>query len=116
MPTIFDGIPVKTGFELAFDQNIETLTLDQLWWLVRFAKHIRGNCKNNKLFNEYMNRNFPNANFREVDKVDGDLFPYKGLEIRLKLNQTYEPSIEEIKDYLKQGVEFEGFENYAEQL
>lgn len=116
MPTIFDGISVKEGFELAFNQDIETIKLDQLWWLVRFAKHIRGNCKNNKQFNEYMNRNFPSANFREVDKIDGDLFPYKGLQIKLLEISSEKLSHKLDEIYGKELMRRIKEEDYAERL
>lgn len=47
---------------------MEDLTLKQLWWLVKFAKHIRGRCRSNTALNNYLNRNF-SAQFREVSKT-----------------------------------------------
>ena len=81
----FDGPEVAEEFQTAFERPIETLTERELWWLVKFAKHVRGRCRNNSAFNNYMNRNFLGANFIEVDKPrdDGE-GTYRGLEIRVK--------------------------------
>ena len=62
--------------------SIDKLTLEQLWWLVKFAKHVRGRCRNNAAFNNYMNRNFPNAKFREVPKEYNGKH-YMGLQIEV---------------------------------
>jgi len=80
----FDGPEVAEEFQTAFERDIGTLTERELWWLVKFAKHVRGRCRNNSAFNNFMNRNFA-ADFREVDKPrdDGE-GTYKGLEIRVK--------------------------------
>lgn len=59
--------------------SIDKLTGEQLWWLVKFAKHVRGRCRNNSAFNNYMNRNF-NASFREVQKEFNGR-TYTGLKI-----------------------------------
>jgi len=81
----FDGPEVKEEFQTAFERDIGTLTEQELWWLVKFAKHVRGRCRNNSAFNNYMNRNFPSASFCEIDKPrdDGE-GTYKGLEIKGK--------------------------------
>lgn len=82
----FDGKQLQEEFNEAFgcyqthlgiDENgkenfqqlqIDKLTLKQLWWLVKFAKHVRGRCRNNSAFNNFMNRNFTPAKFSEVPK------------------------------------------------
>lgn len=73
------------------DFNINKLTARQLWWLTKFAKHVRGRCRNNSAFNNYMNRNFSPAKFREVPKTytdrSGQKKDYMGLEIQVN-NQT----------------------------
>ena len=75
------------GPELTFD----SLSLEQLWWLVKFAKHVRGRCRNNSAFNNYMNRNFSPATFREVpktyekriDNISTETVNYRGLQIKV---------------------------------
>jgi len=91
----FDGTQLKEEFNKAFggyyrlNQQIkpegnplliETLTLEQLWWLVKFAKHVRQRCRNNAAFNNYMNRNFAPARFSQVTK-EGPRGSYEGLKI-----------------------------------
>lgn len=92
----FDGKEVAEEFNRVFknlliDHNesgtmesvtIEDLTLGQLWWLVKFAKHVRGRCRNNSAFNNYMNRNFSPAKFREVPKEYQGRH-YNGLQIEV---------------------------------
>ena len=81
----FDGPEVAEEFQRVFERPIETLTESELWWLVKFAKHVRGRCRNNVAFVNYMNRNFSSASFHEIDKPrdDGE-GTYKGLEIKGK--------------------------------
>ena len=61
--------------------SIEKLTARQVWWLVKFSKHVRGRCRSNAAFNNYMNRNFPHAKFENVLKTTIDGSTYQGLKI-----------------------------------
>ena len=97
MPTTFDGSFLKDSFEEAFQIQIEDLDLNQLWFLVKFAKHVRQRCRSNAAFNNFMNRNFPHAKFEEVEKFDFHGNPYRGLKI----------SIGEEYSYTSRGPEFE---------
>lgn len=46
-----------------------TLTLRQLWVLVKICKWVRLRCRNNSAFNNFMNAIFsPHASFRQVNK------------------------------------------------
>lgn len=90
----FDGKELQEEFNKAFGNlrffdvpenqtdrvfSIDKLTAEQLWWLVKFAKHVRGRCRSNAAFNNYMSRNF-NAQFQEVPKeYNGKI--YQGLKI-----------------------------------
>lgn len=67
--------------------SLNKLTAEQIWWLVKFAKHVRGRCRNNSAFNNYMNRNF-NAKFKEVPK-EYQGRKYLGLSIEVN-GQTLE--------------------------
>lgn len=95
--TNFDGKEFQDEFKVAFGKDISEATIPQLWFLVKFAKHVRGRCRNNSAFNNYMNRNFTGHTFREVPKTskctycDGKgcvrchntgQFTYDGLEIK----------------------------------
>lgn len=93
--TDFDGKEMQEEFNKAFGMihlevfpnetpkaDITKLTLEQLWWLVKFAKHVRGRCRNNTAFNNYMNRNFSPAKFKEVPK-EYEEKRYMGLEIKV---------------------------------
>ena len=67
----------------------ENLTGAQLWALTKFAKNVRLRCRNNTAFNNEMNRTFPHARFRTVNKqrpsrlVPGTMETYPGLEISI---------------------------------
>lgn len=79
----FDNKEMREEFHTAFGKEVEELTVAQLWWLTKFSKHVRGRCRSNAAFNNYMNRNFTNAVFRTVEK-EGPNGPYNGLEITEK--------------------------------
>lgn len=66
----------------SLDLTIDNLSGEQLWWLVKFAKHVRGRCRSNAALNNYLNRNFPNALFQEVPKEYNGK-SYIGLQIRI---------------------------------
>ena len=82
----FDGRELQEEFNKVFPElgdfkkpAIENLTAQQLWWLSKFAKHVRGRCRSNAAFNNYMNRNF-NARFETVPKEYNGR-TYQGLKI-----------------------------------
>lgn len=77
----FDGQQVRDEFQAAFGRSIEELTTRQLWWMVKVIKHCRGRCRQNTALNNYLNRNFTGANFREIP-VPGAT--YKKLQITVK--------------------------------
>lgn len=81
----FDGAEVAVEFEEAFGRPMTTLTERELWWLTKFSKHVRGRCRSNAAFNNYMNRTFPHASFNQIAKErDDGNGQYEGLEIRVK--------------------------------
>jgi hypothetical protein len=80
----FEGKEFAEEFETAFGISIKSATVKQLWWLTKFAKHVRMRCKNNAAFNNYMNRNFSHMVFREVQKANASGETYAGLEIQEK--------------------------------
>lgn len=87
--TKFEGIQLQSEFENAFKIKIKELSLDQLWWLTKFAKHVRGRCRSNAAFNGYMNRNFAPATFEAVEKRNertGET--YTGLAINSQVRET----------------------------
>lgn len=81
MPTTYDGSFLQEDFEKAFEMQIKDLDENQLWFLTKFAKHVRGRCRSNAAFNNYMSRNFPHAQFKEIQKFMHDGTPYNGLQI-----------------------------------
>ena len=76
----FDGEELASEFHEVLGKPITSVDKLQAWWLVKFAKHVRGRCRNNAAFNNFMNRNFKHLKFSEIDKV-GERGPYKGLVI-----------------------------------
>jgi hypothetical protein len=74
----FQGEGVLVEFETVFGHKP---TISQLQFLVKLSKHVRGRCRSNIAFNNYMNRTFGSvARFRSVTK-QGPMGPYEGLEI-----------------------------------
>ena len=63
------------------EAKLGKLTLDQLWAIVKIAKHVRLRARNNTAFNNYMNRIFPYAKFQTVTKQHADGTNYPGLRI-----------------------------------
>jgi hypothetical protein len=76
----FDGAEVAKEFEEVFGRSIATITVRQMWWLVKFGKQIRGRCRSNAALNNFLSRNFKHLKFSEVEK-QGFRGPYKGLSI-----------------------------------
>lgn len=57
---------LKAEFEKEFGTS---LTIRQLWALVKLAKWVRLRCRNNSAFNNFMNAMFlPHARFQTVNK------------------------------------------------
>jgi hypothetical protein len=77
----FEGKELRNQFEAAFGIKADELTAPQLWFLTKFAKHVRLRCRNNAAFNNYMNASFAPAKFRQVTKTRADGSSYPGLEI-----------------------------------
>lgn len=65
-------------------QILGELNPQQLWCLVKIAKHVRLRCRNNTAFNNYMNAIFPYAQFKQVTKTHPDGTTYPGLSIITK--------------------------------
>lgn len=78
----YDGEDVKNGFASAFGRTIDTITPEQMRFLVNLMKHARGRCRSNAALNNYLNRNFPHLNFKQVKKEGAD---YEVLEISTKI-------------------------------
>lgn len=76
----FSGKQLRDEFSTAFGLDIASLTPTQLNWLVKFSKHVRGRCRSNAAFNNYMNASFAPAKFLEVPK-EWNGKQYKGLKI-----------------------------------
>jgi hypothetical protein len=98
----FEGTQLQKEFDEAFAKlgrlnkeiEISDLSPRQLWWLTKFAKHVRLRCRNNAAFNNYMNRSFPHAKFQEVQKERKDGTKYMGLQISVN-GLSFEPEGEE---------------------
>ena len=77
----FDGNQLSTEFLEVFGKPVAEISVRQMWWLVKFGKHIRGRCRSNAALNNFLRRNFPHLQFREVDKTAPDGRHYQGLVI-----------------------------------
>lgn len=85
----FESPQLVDQFKASFGKSIEELTVQEVWWLVKLAKHIRGRCRSNVALRNYLARNFTGHNFREVT-VEGNRGPFKALAISPK----HSPDIE----------------------
>lgn len=63
------------------EAKLGKLTLEQLWAIVKIAKHVRLRARNNTAFNNYFNRIFPYAQFKTITKQHADGTTYPGLQI-----------------------------------
>ena len=70
----FDGQEVGGEFQESFGREISTINERQMWWLLKFAKHVRGRCRSNAALMNYLNRNFKHLRFEEV-KEPGAEYP-----------------------------------------
>ena len=79
-----------TDFEQLMKENFGELNAKQLWALTKFAKNVRLRCRSNTAFNNFCNRTFPYANFKQVTKqrpsrtFPGQMENYPGLQITVK--------------------------------
>jgi len=72
----------KDDFREEFEKEFGKLDSRKLWLLVRFAKHVRLRARNNTAFNNFANRTFPYAHFKQVEKVKTSTGEkYEGLAI-----------------------------------
>lgn len=70
----------REEFEKLFGFSIDTLNPNQIWWLVKLSKHVRGRCRNNSAFNNYFSQIFKKAKFKTIPKeYKGRV--YNGLQI-----------------------------------
>jgi hypothetical protein len=79
-------------FKEDFEREFGTLTAKQLWILVRFAKHVRLRARNNTAFNNFCNRTFPNATFRQITKTKSNGETYQGLSLVVE-GEEFSPEI-----------------------
>lgn len=84
----FDGEQVSKEFERVFGNPIETLTVQQVWFLVKMIKHCRYRCRNNAALNKYLSRNFPHLKFNTVEKTNYKGEEYDSLEITERLKKS----------------------------
>ena len=82
---VFGNLIISDGTINFKHLSINNLSIEQLWWLTKFAKHVRGRCRNNSAFNNYMNRNFAPASFKNILKEYNGR-SYQGLQIKVGEN------------------------------
>ena len=81
-----------------FEENFGKLTTRQLWILTILCKNVRLRCRNNTAFNNSMNRIFPYATFRQIEKIKsstGEKYP--GLSIVVK-GEEFQEQLPEMED------------------
>ncbi len=81
----FTGKELQDEFKAAFGKDIKELSVQQIWWLVKVAKHCRGRCRSNAALTNYLNKNFIGHTFRQVSAETQDGKEYDKLEIKQKI-------------------------------
>lgn len=77
----------------------DSMTLRQIWWVVKMMKSARLYCRSNAAFNNFTNAVFRNvAEFRQVQKQDEKGKEYIGLEIKMIKQDGEIGETEVIKD------------------
>lgn len=61
----FENPNLRNKFQEAFNADLETLTPQQMQWIVNLAKHVRGRCRSNAALINYLSRNFKHLIFSE---------------------------------------------------
>lgn len=67
-------LPEQVQAELKEFFGVEELTIQQAWFLAKYAKHCRLRCRNNAALNNFLGAVAPNLRFRQIPKVN----PYNG--------------------------------------
>jgi hypothetical protein len=63
-----EGKELRSEFEAAFGIKLDDVSPQQMLWLVKFSKHVRGRCRSNAALRSYLVRNFPGLNFKEEER------------------------------------------------
>lgn len=80
----FTGEQLQKDWHHAFGSDIEDVTPQQMLWLIKFAKHIRGRCRSNAALRNYLSLNFKGLFFREEVREGRNGKSYKALLINSK--------------------------------
>ncbi len=81
----FDGDQMAQEFQRAFGFPIKDASVEQILFLAKFSKHVRGRCRSNTALRNYLIRNFPGSTFTEVDHTNRRGESYKALRIQSKV-------------------------------
>ena len=82
----FTGSEVAKEYERAFGKPISEITEDEMWWLIKLSKHIRGRCRSNKALMNFLNLNFSQFEFRLVERKGQDGQSYRATVILPRQN------------------------------
>ena len=77
----FDGEQVGQDYEKQFGKPLKDITVGQLWWIIKLAKHVRGRCRSNAALHNYLARTFPQFRFSTMPATTKDGRPYEKLII-----------------------------------
>jgi len=77
----FEGETVLEQFEDRFGIKRGDMTPEQIEWLIKFAKHVRGRCRSNAALRNYLVKSFPNMKFTEVPVELKDGTVYQALRV-----------------------------------
>lgn len=73
--------PQVLNTELKSRFEVEEVTPEMAWVLVKLMKHARLRCRNNAALNNYLREAFPELRFDQVEKKKADGTFYEGLQI-----------------------------------
>jgi len=77
----FEGENVSREFEAQFKIPFKDMSVGQLWWIIKIAKHVRGRCRSNAALHNYLARTFTMFKFSACPAKTRDGRDYEKLII-----------------------------------
>ena len=71
---------LRSEFEECFGP-MKDMTERQMWFLIKFAKHVRGRCRNNAALRNYLKSEFPVFSFSVVFARNDNGEEYKTMKV-----------------------------------
>lgn len=66
----FEAQDVEKEFLEVFNLTPETVTPEQIKFLIKFSKHVRGRCRSNVVLHNYLRQSFKMITFKEEQRTN----------------------------------------------